>query len=175
VIIFDEAVSSLDTLIQAQVLDLLQKLRAKLELSYVFITHDLAVVETVADRVAVLHRGQLCEVGSTATVFGRALHPYTQVLISSALEWSAPVGPEARPTTLASPSRAVDRTLPACRYYARCVRANELCATVVPKLRVAGPEDHMVACHFPLFGAEPDRGLPRLPEEASAPHGSIRQ
>lgn len=159
VIIFDEAVSSLDRLVQAQVLDLLHTLRTQLDLSYLFISHDLAIVEALVDRVAVLHRGQLCEIGPTETVFRRATHPYTIALLASTFE--AP----ARGARLASSDghSSEDPAPAGCRYQASCSRAQHRCATVTPRLQPAGT-GHMVACHFPH--SEADTAATVLPTAA---------
>jgi oligopeptide/dipeptide ABC transporter ATP-binding protein len=146
-IICDEAVSSLDVLIQAQVLNLFERLRAELSLSYLFIAHDLALVKQVSDRVAVMYLGKLCEVGPGETVYREPLHPYTKALLDSvpstdrtALRATTTISGEP-PSPIHPPS--------GCRFRTRCPRAQEICATEEPPMRelAAG---HTVACHFPL-------------------------
>jgi oligopeptide transport system ATP-binding protein len=162
-IICDEAVSSLDVLIQAQVLNLFEELRGELHLSYLFIAHDLAVVKQVSDRVAVLYLGKLCEVGPAESLYRTPLHPYTEALLASIPN----PDPTAERTTL---EEKISGELPSsvdppsgCRFRTRCPRAEDRCAEEEPALRELGP-GHSVACHFPLtqtpvaFRREPPPG-----------------
>jgi len=147
-VVCDEPVSSLDVLIQAQVLNLLERLRVDLGLSYLFISHDLALVKQVSDRVAVMHLGQLCEIGPADALYRTPRHPYTVDLLASipSLDPNRPpasaraVNSGEPPSPLAPPS--------GCRYRTRCPRAQDLCAAERPLLRELGP-GHQVACHFP--------------------------
>lgn len=167
-LICDEAVSSLDVLIQSQVLDLFAKLRKELGLSYLFIAHDLAVVNEVSDRVAVMYLGRLCEVGPAEALYSRPRHPYTRALLDAipSVDFDgqrADLGSAIRgepPSPLAPPS--------GCRFRTRCPRAEALCASSVPQLRVIN-DDHYVACHFPLEGAHP-----RSVAEEDAAHPASR-
>jgi oligopeptide/dipeptide ABC transporter ATP-binding protein len=163
-IIADEAVSSLDVLVQAQVLNLLEGLRTSLGLSYLFIAHDLALVKQVSDRVAVMYLGRLCEVGPADEVYAHPRHPYTVELldavprieqdqrsaaVEAARDGSADIPAEA-PSPVHPPS--------GCRFRTRCPRAQLRCAQETPLLapgQGAGP-GHLVACHFPVQ-PEPDR------------------
>jgi oligopeptide transport system ATP-binding protein len=153
-IVCDEPVSSLDVLIQAQVLNLLEQLRTELALSYLFISHDLALVKQVSDRVAVMHLGQLCEVGPADALYRSPRHPYTVDLLASI--------PSLDPGRPRAAGRAVDTVEPpsplappsGCRFRTRCVRAQDLCAVERPLLRDVGP-GHQVACHFPEPVDEP--------------------
>jgi oligopeptide transport system ATP-binding protein len=142
-IICDEAVSSLDVLIQAQVLNLFERLRAELGLSYLFIAHDLALVKQVSDRVAVMYLGKLCEVGPGERVYRQPLHPYTRALLDSV----PGVGARARKTIAGEPPSPVHPPS-GCRFRTRCPRAAQRCADEEPAMRelTAG---HSVACHFP--------------------------
>jgi oligopeptide/dipeptide ABC transporter ATP-binding protein len=154
-IIADEAVSSLDVLVQAQVLNLFEKLRSDLGLSYLFIAHDLALVKQVSDRVAVMYLGKLCEIGPARDLYRQPLHPYTLALLDSIPD-PAPkagkrgwAGREERsvisgelPSPLDPPS--------GCRFRTRCPRAQERCAAEAPELRALSTDGHLVACHFPL-------------------------
>jgi oligopeptide/dipeptide ABC transporter ATP-binding protein len=152
-IICDEAVSSLDTLIQAQVLNLFERLRGELGLSYLFIAHDLALVKQVSDRVAVMYLGKLCEVGPADSIYREPFHPYTRALIDSIPipdPAAAPARPAERirgepPSPISPPS--------GCRFRTRCPRAAERCALDEPQLRALA-DDHLVACHFPLIPQE---------------------
>jgi oligopeptide/dipeptide ABC transporter ATP-binding protein len=146
-IICDEPVSSLDVLIQAQVLNLFERLRTELGLSYLFIAHDLALVKQVSDRVAVMYLGKLCEVGPGETVYREPLHPYTRALLDS-VPSTEPGAPRA-PTTIGGEPPSPVHPPSGCRFRTRCPRAAELCAVQEPPMRelAAG---HTVACHFPL-------------------------
>jgi oligopeptide transport system ATP-binding protein len=148
-IICDEAVSSLDVLIQAQVLNLFERLRAELGLSYLFIAHDLALVKQVSDRVAVMYLGKLAELGPAEALYREPLHPYTVALLRS-----VPIPDPEAPKAAAEEAISGDPPSPidppsGCRFRTRCPRAQERCAAEVPELRELGTQ-HAVACHFPV-------------------------
>jgi oligopeptide/dipeptide ABC transporter ATP-binding protein len=172
-IVCDEPVSSLDVLIQAQVLNLLERLRTELGLSYLFISHDLALVKQVSDRVAVMHLGHLCEVGPAEALYRSPRHPYTVDLLASipSLDPNRPrrtgraVNSGEPPSPLAPPS--------GCRYRTRCPRAEELCAVERPMLRDIGP-NHQVACHFPEPVADADSAGTATGTAAAAVNGAPR-
>jgi oligopeptide/dipeptide ABC transporter ATP-binding protein len=156
-IIADEAVSSLDVLVQAQVLNLMEGLRTSLGLSYLFIAHDLALVKQVSDRVAVMYLGRLCETGPADEVYARPRHPYTVELLD-AVPRIEPRTAGGRPETagggLADVSEPPSPVSPpsGCRFRTRCPRAQPRCAAETPAL-APGPGSgagHLVACHFPL-------------------------
>ncbi|NIR82131.1 MAG: ATP-binding cassette domain-containing protein [Gammaproteobacteria bacterium] len=144
-IVLDEPVSSLDVSVQAQVLTLLRELKARFDLTYVFISHDLAVVEAVSDRVAVMYFGLIVEEGEAGALFRRPAHPYTRLLLSA-----APVpGRKSMiseeeiaelPDPLAPP--------PGCAFAPRCARASELCRAERPPL--SHGDGKSFACHHPL-------------------------
>jgi len=148
-IICDEPVSSLDVLIQAQVLNLFERLRAELGLSYLFIAHDLALVKQVSDRVAVMYLGKLCEVGPGEAVYRQPLHPYTKALLDSV---PGAANAKATKTIRGEPPSPVHPPS-GCRFRTRCPRAEQRCADEEPAMRelAAG---HTVACHFPLVPAD---------------------
>jgi len=146
-IVCDEAVSSLDVLIQAQVLNLFEQLRAELGLSYLFIAHDLALVKQVSDRVAVMYLGKLCEVGPGESVYREPLHPYTRVLLDS-IPAAAPGTPRAAATIRGEPPSPIHPPS-GCRFRTRCPRAAQRCAVDEPVMRELA-DGHTVACHFPL-------------------------
>jgi peptide/nickel transport system ATP-binding protein len=163
-IICDEAVSSLDVLIQAQVLNLFERLRTELGLSYLFIAHDLALVKQVSDRVAVMYLGKLCETGPAESIYRTPLHPYTWALLQS-----IPSPDPAAPKT--APSAAISGEPPSpihppsgCRFRTRCPRAQDRCAEEEPPMRLLG-EGHSVACHFPLRSPGGDQA-PTAPAHA---------
>jgi peptide/nickel transport system ATP-binding protein len=148
-IICDEAVSSLDVLIQAQVLNLFEQLRDELGLSYLFIAHDLALVKQVSDRVAVMYLGKLAEIGPAEALYREPLHPYTVALLAS-IPSPDPAAPKAEADKAISgdPPSPIDPPS-GCRFRTRCPRAQERCAVEEPKLRELRTE-HAVACHFPV-------------------------
>jgi peptide/nickel transport system ATP-binding protein len=147
-IICDEPVSALDVSVQAQILNLLDHLKARYGLTMIFIAHDLAVVKNVSDLVAVMYLGKLCEVGHPDELFRSPTHPYTAALLSA-----IPVpDPEAKPEELPGVGGEVPSPLnppSGCRFRTRCPRAAERCAREEPKIREIRPGHH-VACHFPL-------------------------
>jgi len=145
-IICDEPVSSLDVLIQAQVLNLFERLRAELGLSYLFIAHDLALVKQVSDRVAVMYLGKLCEVGPGEEVYRQPLHPYTKALLDSVPGTAA--NAKATKTIRGEPPSPVHPPS-GCRFRTRCPRAEQRCADEEPAMRELAT-GHSVACHFPL-------------------------
>jgi oligopeptide/dipeptide ABC transporter ATP-binding protein len=151
-VICDEAVSSLDVLIQAQVLNLFERLRTELGLSYLFISHDLALVKQVSDRVAVMHLGQLAEVGPADELYRRPLHPYTAALLDSIPGLDPETGRARRPRPLEGEAPSPLNPPSGCRFRTRCPLAQARCAEEEPVLREHTP-DHQVACHFPLDAA----------------------
>jgi oligopeptide/dipeptide ABC transporter ATP-binding protein len=153
-LICDEAVSSLDVLIQAQVLNLFERLRRELGLSYLFIAHDLALVKQVSDRVGVMYLGKFCEVGPGESVYKQPLHPYTKALLDS-IPSTEPGAARAASTIKGEPPSPINPPS-GCRFRTRCPRATELCAEQEPQPRelAAG---HLVACHFPLTEPAPEQ------------------
>ena len=147
-IICDEPVSALDVSVQAQVLNLLEDLKAKHELTLIFIAHDLAVVKNISDRVAVMYLGKLCEVAPSDELYRAPMHPYTNVLLAS-----IPVpDPEAPPTPVDVVGEPPSPVLPpsGCRFHPRCPNATEVCTTTEPELRELAT-GHFVACHNPVL------------------------
>ncbi len=162
-LICDEAVSSLDVLIQAQVLNLFERLRRELGLSYLFIAHDLALVKQVSDRVAVMYLGKFCEVGPGESVYKQPLHPYTKALLDS-IPSTEPGAQRATATLSGEPPSPINPPS-GCRFRTRCPRAADRCATEVPEPRELGP-GHLVACHFPLTVEAPAGSASTVPSQA---------
>ena len=158
VIVADEPVSALDVSIRAQVLNLMKRLQADHDLTFIVISHDLAVVKYMANRIGVMSLGKLVELGSCEDIYHRAAHPYTAGLIATI---PVPEPVEARATA----NIGIKGELPSpvnppsgCRFRTRCPFAQELCAQEEPPLRSFGP-GHMAACHFPLQNYAPGAGI----------------
>jgi len=146
-LVCDEIVSALDVSVQAQILNLLEDLKAAHGLTVLFIAHDLAVVKNVSDRVAVMYLGRLCEVAPSDLLYEVPAHHYTAALLSSAVE----PDPETTrtPVILAGEPPSPINPPSGCRFRTRCPRAEPRCAAEVPELRTIAP-GHQVACHFPI-------------------------
>ena len=146
ILILDEPVSALDVSVQAQVLNLLADLKTQFGLTYLFITHDLAVVEAVSDRIMVLYFGSVVEVGKAEKLFASPRHPYTKLLAESAPVVGRPLtAPEQKGIELPDPLNPP----PGCPFAGRCPRATDLCWREEPLLKSMG-EDQLAACHHPL-------------------------
>ncbi|WP_424965318.1 oligopeptide/dipeptide ABC transporter ATP-binding protein [Dinoroseobacter sp. S375] len=146
ILILDEPVSALDVSVQAQVLNLLADLKAEFGLTYLFISHDLAVVEAVSDRVAVLYFGAVVEVGPAEEVFARPKHPYTKLLADSApVVGRGLTAPEGRETELPDPLHPPE----GCAFAARCAFATDRCRKEKPQL-IRTDAVTEIACFNPL-------------------------
>ncbi|MDD2818777.1 MAG: ABC transporter ATP-binding protein [Candidatus Nanopelagicales bacterium] len=146
-LICDEPVSALDVSVQAQVLNLLEDLKAEHNLTIIFISHDLGVVRTVSDRVMVMYLGKVCEFGEPEAVYNHPAHPYTRALLDSVPQADPDVafgGPALEgdvPSPLSPPS--------GCRFRTRCPKVQDKCAAEEPLMQEVSP-GQFVACHFPL-------------------------
>jgi peptide/nickel transport system ATP-binding protein len=156
VIVCDEPVSALDVSVQAQILNLLEDMKRRYGLTLLFISHDLAVVKNVSDRVIVMFLGKLCEVADSETLYSKPAHPYTRALLMASVISSRAMSRQSQaasditieeeqatemPSSIAPPS--------GCRYRTRCPRAQAICGVQEPVMREIRPY-HFVACHFPL-------------------------
>jgi len=146
-IICDEPVSALDVSVQAQVLNLLEDLKASYGLTLMFIAHDLAVVKNISDRVAVMYLGKLCEVAPSGDLYARPAHPYTSVLLDS-IPVPDPTVDVAGTSITGEPPSPVEPPS-GCRFHPRCPNADDLCVTTEPTMRPIA-DGHFVACHHPL-------------------------
>jgi peptide/nickel transport system ATP-binding protein len=146
-LICDEMVSALDVSIQAQILNLLEDLKAEYGLTLLFIAHDLAVVKNVSDRVAVMYLGKICELGPADTLYDLPAHPYTRFLLGAALE-ADPDSPIHGDVLQGEPPSPINPPS-GCRFRTRCPNATQKCADEEPLPQEVAP-GHQVSCHYPL-------------------------
>jgi oligopeptide/dipeptide ABC transporter ATP-binding protein len=161
VLVCDEPTSALDVSVQAQILNLFEDLKAELGISYIFISHDLAVVRHICDQVALMYAGRIVEFGDEEELFERPQHPYTIALFSSipARETSRGLRGGGRPRRqiLEPGDDAVDPDS-GCAYRSRCARAQPVCGVEVPPLEAKTVPAHLARCYFPVVD------LPAAPE-----------
>jgi peptide/nickel transport system ATP-binding protein len=146
-VICDEPVSALDVSVQAQILNLLEDIKDRYGLTLLFVSHDLAVVKNVSDRVCVMYLGKICEVAPADNLYRSPAHPYTLLLLSALPD----LDPDRRKTRDRAPIGDIPSNVDppsGCRFRTRCLRATEVCANVEPEVREIAPE-HFVACHHP--------------------------
>jgi peptide/nickel transport system ATP-binding protein len=147
-VVADEPVSALDVSIQAQILNLMKDLQHRRGLTYVMISHDLAVIRYMADTIGVMYLGKLVEMGPSADVYSRPAHPYTQGLLDAVPDATV-AAPSPRQVTVRGELPSAVDPPSGCRFRTRCPRAQQLCAETEPLLRGFG-STHVAACHFPL-------------------------
>ena len=143
-LVCDEPTSALDVSVQAQILNLMRDLQVRLGLTYLFISHNLAVVEFLADRIGVMYLGRLVECGPAADILQRPRHPYTQALLGSALTPEPGLG--LPPATLRGVYPDPLNPPPGCHFHTRCPQAMPMCSNVAPRAKVDGVG--MVECHL---------------------------
>ena len=144
-ILMDEPTSALDVSVQAQILNLLKRLQEEFHLTYLFVTHHLLVVKYISNRIAVMYLGRIAEMGPTAEIFARPLHPYTKALLSA-----IPVpDPETKREKIILTGDVPNPINPpaGCRFHPRCAHVREICRTVEPQLESVDGGERKVACH----------------------------
>ncbi|RNI18055.1 ABC transporter ATP-binding protein [Flexivirga caeni] len=156
VVVADEPVSALDVSIQAQVMNLMSKLRRELGIAFVFIAHDLGIVRHFCDRIAVMYLGKVMEIGDREDIYEKPQHPYTQALLSAAPDLNVVRGavPNERIRLIGDVPSPIDPPS-GCRFRTRCWKAQEICAAEEPPLEPAKDKPkHTIACHFPEVKTE---------------------
>ena len=156
VVVLDEPTSALDVSVQAQILTMLRELKERDNLTYLFISHDLAVVRQISDRVAVMYAGEVVEFGDAEQIFSNPQHWYTKALLA-AVPSPDPREHSARPVVAPAGSAGSWEGVPSCGFATRCAHAEQLCRTVRPTLTElkdeGGSRTHLVACHHPSGAA----------------------
>lgn len=145
-ILADEPVSALDVSIQSQILNLLKDLQQELGLTYLFIAHDLAVIEHISDRVAVMYLGKIVEIAKSKDLYKSPLHPYTEALLSAVPIPDPDVEKNRKRIILTGDVPSPDRQRPGCAFYDRCPKRMDKCKSAIPSLVASDGGEHQVAC-----------------------------
>ncbi len=159
IVILDEAVSALDKSVEAQVLNLLMDLKAELDLTYVFISHDLNVVRFMSDRVMVMYLGEVAEIGPVDAIYAKPAHPYSRALLASMPSMDPDSRTEAVVLT-GDPPNPINPP-PGCRFHTRCAFAEPVCSREKPLLHARAAQGHFAACH--VGGVDTGHTLSELP------------
>ena len=146
-VVCDEAISALDVSVQAQIINMLMDLREKMNLTYLFIAHDLSVVRYISQRVAVMYLGKIVEIGKASEVYSHPAHPYTKGLLEAVPVADPDYEKSKLYTAMSGEITSPINCKPGCRFANRCPMATERCCTETPEMREIGP-DHSVACHL---------------------------
>ena len=155
-LVCDEPVASLDVSIQAQIINLFLRLRRELNLTMLFISHDLGVVRHVSDRVAIMYLGRIVEIGPTEEIFAAPRHPYTRALLDSAPRLAADGAPEQEIRPIRGELPSPINPPSGCAFHLRCPFAQDRCITELPLLHPSS-DLREAACHFPLEAPQHDR------------------
>ncbi len=145
-VVCDEAISALDVSVQAQIINMLMDLREQMNLTYLFIAHDLSVVRYISQRVAVMYLGKIVEIGAANEVYAHPAHPYTEGLLNAVPVANPDFEKSKQYTAMAGEVTSPINCKPGCRFANRCPRATERCRQETPAMKQIGP-DHFVACH----------------------------
>ena len=147
-IVLDEPTSALDVSVQAKIINKLMELQKELNLTYMFITHDLSLMRNMASRVAIMYLGKICEIAPTTEFFSRPLHPYTQMLLSS-IPVVSTQEEELKPKKIVSTGEIPSpvNIPPGCSFHQRCPVSMDVCSKIDPKM-VTPEENHQVRCHL---------------------------
>lgn len=146
-IVCDEPISALDVSIQAQIVNLLNKLQNEMGLTYMFISHDLSMVKHISDRIAVMYLGSVAELAQADMIYEDSLHPYTQALISAIPVPDPHVGRQNKRIKIEGEVPSPINVPPGCKFAGRCPKCMDICRKETPRLREVKPE-HFVACHL---------------------------
>ena len=148
VVVCDEAVSALDVSIQAQVLNLMNDLKRERGLTYIFISHDMSVIEYISDRIVVMYLGKVMEIAEAETLYKKAVHPYTQALLSAIPV--ADIDHQKDRILLEGDVPSPINVPSGCRFHTRCQHCQQICKEKEPELKtyIEDGKEHMVACHF---------------------------
>ena len=175
-VVCDEPVSALDVSIQAQIINLLADLQDEFDLTYLFISHDLSVIQHVSDRIAVMYLGRIAELGPTGQVLAHPRHPYTAALLSAVPVPDPDQAQQRQRIILTGDVPSPIDPPSGCRFHVRCPKAQSRCAAGVPDL-VAAPDDppgHTAACYFPVGDGEELTGQPSVQPDGQ-PSGALTE